>query len=176
MAVRRVRKRFCQDQLEVRSRSFCAMRDVVAFTVRRFLALIVGGVTGDVFRIFFRGFFGNVFGGVFGRPSESLLVTKPLGQPLASHQSQAHLSSDNDRMTLFFFLLFFERELCGTLLSLSFFGRELCRTLWFSMELSPPPQSRHLWRPPPLDLQGIAPCRKSPERSVPMKYCQRHTD
>ena len=75
MAVRRVRKRFCQDQLEVRSRSFCAMRDVVAFTVRRCLAPIVGGVTGDVFRFFFRGVFGNVFGGVFGGPSESLLMT-----------------------------------------------------------------------------------------------------
>ena len=125
MAVRRVRKRFCKDQLEVRIRSFCAMRDVVAFTLMSSLALIVGGVTGDVFRIFFRG----VFGGVFGGPSEPLLMTKPLGQPLAGHQSQAHLSSDNDRMTLFFFLLFFERELCGTLLSLSFFGRELCGTL-----------------------------------------------
>ena len=104
MAVRRVRKRFCQDQLEVRIRSFCAMRDVVAFTLMSSLALIVGGVTGDVFRIFFRGVFGNVFGGVFGRPSESLLVTKPLGQPLASHQSQAHLSSDNHRRTVFFCL------------------------------------------------------------------------
>ena len=75
MAVRRVRKRFCQDQLEVRSRSFCAMRDVVAFTVRRCLALIVGGVTEDVFESVFGGAFGGVFGHVFGGPSESLLMT-----------------------------------------------------------------------------------------------------
>ena len=59
------------------------MRDVVAFTVRRCLALIVGGVTEDVFEgvfgcVFggvFGGVFGHVFGGVFGGPSESLLMT-----------------------------------------------------------------------------------------------------
>ena len=71
MAVWRVWKRFCQDQLEVRIRSYCAMRDVVAFKVMRCLAFIVGGVTEDVFG----GFFGGVFGGVFGGPSESLLMT-----------------------------------------------------------------------------------------------------
>ena len=67
MAVGRVRKRFCQDQLEVRIRSFCAMRDVIAFIAMRCVALNVGGVTEDVF--------GGFFGGVFGGPSESLLMT-----------------------------------------------------------------------------------------------------
>ena len=79
MAVWRVRKRFCQDQLEVRIRSYCAMRDVVAFKVMRCLAFIVGGVTEDVFGGVFEGIFehvfGGFFGGVFGGPSESLLMT-----------------------------------------------------------------------------------------------------
>ena len=79
MAVRRVWKRFCQHQLEVRIRSFCAMRDVVAFKVMRCLAFIVGGVTVDVFGGVFEGIFGHAvggfFGGVFGGPSESLLMT-----------------------------------------------------------------------------------------------------
>ena len=44
MAVRRVRKRFCQDQLEVRIRSFCAMRDVVAFTLMSRAARIVAAL------------------------------------------------------------------------------------------------------------------------------------
>ena len=71
MAVWRVWKRFCQDQLEVRIRSLCAMRDVIAFIAMRCVALIVGGVTEDIFE----GFFGGFFGGVFGGPSESLLMT-----------------------------------------------------------------------------------------------------
>ena len=79
MAVWRVWKRFCQDQLEVRIRSFCAMRDVIAFIAMRCVALIVGGVTEDVFGGVFEGIFGHVFGGffggVFGGPSESLLMT-----------------------------------------------------------------------------------------------------
>ena len=157
MAVRAVWKRFCQDQLEVRIRSFCAMRDVCALTPMSSLALIVGGVTEDVFGGVFEGIFGHVFGGffggIFGGPSEPLLMTKPLGQPLAGHQSQAHLSSYNQPMT--FFCLFLDRN-CGFQ-----WNSHLLPNLDTSGDLL------HWIYKESLHTAGLL--------SVPMKYCQRHT-
>ena len=161
MAVWRVWKRFCQDQLEVRIRSYCAMRDVVAFKVMRCLAFIVGGVTEDVFGGVFEGIFGHVFGGffggIFGGPSEPLLMTKPLRQPLAGHQSQAHLSSYNQPMT--FFRLFLDRNCVGP----------FCFQ-WNSHllpNLDPSGDLLHWIYKESLHAASLL--------GVPMKYCQRHT-